>query len=690
MATSYATEVELDNPLVWWRLGESSGTTANDNSPGTGDYDGTYSGSPTLGVVDSPLTPSDGTSVTFDGSNDYVSVASVPIGTHYGVECWVRPTNISATRTLVNLYAASYSPLTVKVDTSGNVLVSMHDGSALTFAAGVTAGAWHHLFVQVERTESGSPASAVSVSVWINGAMVGSAQADSVLTTTEVGLVTLNLARHQSDGEYFAGTVKELAFYTDSLIGTAAVGRPLAHYTAATSTTEAVVLALKVKINGTDRTANVDAYSVQIVEALNAGPATAEFTLMGVTPTMDHAVLIGSDGYSGADLLFAGSICGFTRQLAKKNQRTVYRVRARGKGYQPKLVRESYTEQTPMDVLHDLVITKDYDVNTLGVGEAPNSDKGSWTFINKPLSECFDELAKWVSGYWFVRVDDGVSIITSGQTPGVTLSASTTHWRNLIYDTAGEPIRDYVMAEGYATRILSAITSENYVPVADASGFSTSGGARIGTTLVAPTLTVDYSRDTTTTSNDENAGATTIEVASTTGFASYGWCYIAGVLYKYQVGSGAIMLGFPGLVADTKSGALVQEADWIYSSTAITAAAGLGVAQYATAGTGDNEYLVNAGSDVTYAALDAIADSELRTAARVSGSFTSDDDNARVGRKVTISMSSEWGISGTYIAERVEISYERGRSRPQFHVSFGSVSVTQDLYAILRRLLAGQ
>ena len=89
-------------------------------------------------------------------------------------------------------------------------------------------------------------------------------------------------------------------------------------------------------------------------------------------------------------------------------------------------------------------------------------------------------------------------------------------------------------------------------------------------------------------------------------------------------------------------------------------------------------------------ALDALADSELRTDARVSGSFTSQDDNARVGRKVTIGMSSEWGISGTYIAERVEISYERGRTRPQFRVSCGSVSATQDLYAIFRRLLAGQ
>lgn len=44
---TYAEEVLADSPLVYWRLGEASGTTAVDE---TGDHDATYENSPTLGA----------------------------------------------------------------------------------------------------------------------------------------------------------------------------------------------------------------------------------------------------------------------------------------------------------------------------------------------------------------------------------------------------------------------------------------------------------------------------------------------------------------------------------------------------------------------------------------------------------------------------------------------------------------
>ena len=66
--TSYATSVRSDNPLAYWRLGETSGTTAADDLTA---HPATYGGSPTLGgtgalVADTNKAP------TLDGVNDRV------------------------------------------------------------------------------------------------------------------------------------------------------------------------------------------------------------------------------------------------------------------------------------------------------------------------------------------------------------------------------------------------------------------------------------------------------------------------------------------------------------------------------------------------------------------------------------------------------------------------------------------
>jgi hypothetical protein len=69
---SYSSEVLADSPLLYWRMGDSSGTTVTDSS-GNG-RNGTYVNSPTLGVAG--LVDGDSnTAVSFDGSNDYANIA---------------------------------------------------------------------------------------------------------------------------------------------------------------------------------------------------------------------------------------------------------------------------------------------------------------------------------------------------------------------------------------------------------------------------------------------------------------------------------------------------------------------------------------------------------------------------------------------------------------------------------------
>jgi autotransporter-associated beta strand protein len=76
---AYQAEVLADNPFLYYRLGEASGTVADDLSANM--FDGTYVGSPTLGVPGLG-TPSD-TAVTFDGTTQHVIAPTTanPFGT---------------------------------------------------------------------------------------------------------------------------------------------------------------------------------------------------------------------------------------------------------------------------------------------------------------------------------------------------------------------------------------------------------------------------------------------------------------------------------------------------------------------------------------------------------------------------------------------------------------------------------
>lgn len=64
---AYGDEVLNGNPAAYWKLDETSGTTAVDE---TGNHDGAYNGSPSL---DQPPLIQSGRAVVFDGTDDYVS-----------------------------------------------------------------------------------------------------------------------------------------------------------------------------------------------------------------------------------------------------------------------------------------------------------------------------------------------------------------------------------------------------------------------------------------------------------------------------------------------------------------------------------------------------------------------------------------------------------------------------------------
>jgi Concanavalin A-like lectin/glucanases superfamily len=107
----------------YWRLGESSGTTAFDKHSTN---EGTYTSGPTLGTAGAIAGDTD-TAATFDGTDDYVRVPDSPnldLSSAMSVEMWVRPSSVGG----------AYFPLVIK-DAAYNLRINNSaEGSGFAFS----------------------------------------------------------------------------------------------------------------------------------------------------------------------------------------------------------------------------------------------------------------------------------------------------------------------------------------------------------------------------------------------------------------------------------------------------------------------------------------------------------------------------------------------------------------------------
>lgn len=219
---TYSSEVLADSPLVYWRLGESSGTVAQDAT--ANDRDGTIGASATLGVTgalggsgdsDTAIT----TSGTSAGTVDRAYAAWMDVTNAVSMECWVKFTG-TTTRyywsrtggTAVNCGLSTVSG-TIRFHVNGVASTSVN--SPLTY----NDGNWHH----VVGTYDGSTAR-----IYVDGAE----KATSTATTGNLDSTTNGLQVGGRGQDYFTGSVDEAAYYNTVL----SAARVLAHYDAGTTT----------------------------------------------------------------------------------------------------------------------------------------------------------------------------------------------------------------------------------------------------------------------------------------------------------------------------------------------------------------------------------------------------------------------------------------------------------------------
>lgn len=104
---TYATTILGDSPVRYWRLGDPSGTTMVDE---TGNQDGTYHNTPTLGEP-SLLPNGEGNSVRFTAASseyaDVIDSISTRLTT-YTIECWAKQAS-NGQQTIIEAYPSAAS-----------------------------------------------------------------------------------------------------------------------------------------------------------------------------------------------------------------------------------------------------------------------------------------------------------------------------------------------------------------------------------------------------------------------------------------------------------------------------------------------------------------------------------------------------------------------------------------------------
>ncbi|MFT5324549.1 MAG: hypothetical protein ACI8P0_002411, partial [Planctomycetaceae bacterium] len=149
----YAADLLALNPISYWRLGESSGTTAGDD--GTLANAGTYNG--TTLAQSGAINGDSNTAVRFNGTSDYVAFAHVAsyLLDNGTIQLWFNA-DAASTGTEQHLFSKDSTGfdtgghISLYLTTSGLVEVRMQSTTTDYFvqtASSVSSGAWHHVSV---------------------------------------------------------------------------------------------------------------------------------------------------------------------------------------------------------------------------------------------------------------------------------------------------------------------------------------------------------------------------------------------------------------------------------------------------------------------------------------------------------------------------------------------------------------
>jgi hypothetical protein len=237
-ATTYRADVLAAGPTSYWRLGETSGTTAADEvGANTGNYTNVTLNQP--GALVSEINPS----ASFDGTSSYVLVpesSSLDMSSAVTVEFWAKRRTVSGTyQVVVGKPGNGQTKLenyAVWLNTSN--VYQAYFGNGTTYVSvttpAVTDTNWHYIVA----TDDGS-----SAKIYLDGVLRGSASTTLKLTPN---LNPLNIGRANNGAYFFNGWIDEVAIYPTALSS----GTIQAHYTKGMTDLVPPVVTLTTPANG--------------------------------------------------------------------------------------------------------------------------------------------------------------------------------------------------------------------------------------------------------------------------------------------------------------------------------------------------------------------------------------------------------------------------------------------------------
>jgi hypothetical protein len=203
----------LDTPVSYWRLDETSGTSATDS---TGGRTGTYTGGYTLNQTGALSDVAD-KAVTFNGTTGYVAVpyAAALNPAQFTLEAWAKPTGGSGTWRLVAsswTHPSNYKGYWVGIDSNDRWTAHMGDGvNPEVNADGPTAvlNTWTHLVETYDGT---------TLKLYANGTLVSSLATTRYSPNTsptqfDIGAEYFNGAQTS----FFVGSIDEVSVYNTAL-----------------------------------------------------------------------------------------------------------------------------------------------------------------------------------------------------------------------------------------------------------------------------------------------------------------------------------------------------------------------------------------------------------------------------------------------------------------------------------------
>ena len=210
-ADYYSSAILADSPLAYYRLGETSGTSAAEIS-GT-NLDGTYVGGVQLGAH-GPLLADTNSAVQLNGSSGYVQLPAgfADFSGGFSAEMWVYPTAVGSWQRLFDLGngSASNNIGLARVANSNDLEFFVYSGGSVVGAVTATGvlelNTWQHFAVTMS--------AGGAVAIYKNGQQVAAGTSGLPQNTTRTSNY---LGKSNWADALFAGRMDEAAFYDHAL-----------------------------------------------------------------------------------------------------------------------------------------------------------------------------------------------------------------------------------------------------------------------------------------------------------------------------------------------------------------------------------------------------------------------------------------------------------------------------------------